>query len=93
MYLLRHQAHLYDPRAMHALQRVIESEAGFAIREMLISELEYGMLIAEDILNPAGTLLISHGLEVNASMKARRMAHAETGQIRNKIRARIPGRR
>lgn len=92
MYTLRHQAQLYDPLALAALQQVVESEAGFAIRELLISELEDGMLIAEDIISPAGTLLVSHGLEVNSTMKARLMAYAETGQIRSKLQARIPGR-
>jgi response regulator RpfG family c-di-GMP phosphodiesterase len=93
MYTLRNQALLYDPQALVALQQIVENEAGFAIRDLLISELEDGMLIAEDILNPAGALLVSHGLEVNSTMKARLMAYTETGLIRNKIRARIPTRR
>lgn len=80
----------YDPQALHALQDVIESEAGFAIRAMQVDELDDGMLIDEDILSPAGVLLVSHGLEVNSTMKARLMAYAATGQIRDTFRIRIP---
>jgi response regulator RpfG family c-di-GMP phosphodiesterase len=93
IYTLRQKAHLYDPRALRALQDVIESEAGFAIRELLISDLEDGMLIAEDIISPGGVLLVSHGLEVNSTMKARLLAYSETHQIHYKIRTRVPVRK
>jgi HD-GYP domain-containing protein (c-di-GMP phosphodiesterase class II) len=92
-YALTELAHLYDPQALRVLQDAIESEAGFAIRELLISELGDGMLIAEDIISHTGAMLVSHGLEVNPTIKARLLAYSETGQIRNKIRARIPARK
>jgi response regulator RpfG family c-di-GMP phosphodiesterase len=90
---LKRAAHKYDPQLFKALQELLELEAGFAIKDLPVDELEPEMITAEDILALNGTLLCSRGMEITPTMIARFKNHADAGSIRRMVKVQIPLRR
>ena len=61
----------YDPSVLEALKSIVEVEPDYGVVEVAFDELEEGDVLAEDIVTNEGTILVSHGAEVNESMLAK----------------------
>ncbi len=65
------RAGLYDPRVVEVLGKVLRIERTCVIRQVKVSQLGDGMILAEDVRTMQGTLLCAKGQEMTPSMRAR----------------------
>ena len=82
---LRGRVGWYDPDVLAAMEVVIGFEASFEIREIGIMELTGQMILAENITTTDGTLLVSKGQEVTASLGQRLRNFARNKRIEEPI--------
>ncbi len=69
--LLQKRSGRYDPALMDKLTLVVKG-AGFQLTRMVrVNELQPGMILEDDIRTGAGTVLVSRGQEVTATLLAR----------------------
>lgn len=59
----------YDQKVMNALERIVALENKYEIKEVLVEELNTKMILAENIVDTKGILLVSKGQEVTTSMR------------------------
>ena len=83
---LRGRVGWYDPDVLAAMEVVIGFEASLEIREIGIRDLTGQMILAEDITTTDGTLLVSKGQEVTASLRQRLRNFARRRRIEEPIR-------
>ncbi|TAL32360.1 MAG: response regulator [Spirochaetes bacterium] len=76
----------YDPGAVTALEKLITVETGYAVREVGIDELSTSMIIAEDIIDENGLLLVAKGQEVTASMRLRLVNFRKSMDVKSSIK-------
>jgi response regulator RpfG family c-di-GMP phosphodiesterase len=76
----------YDPDALTALHAVIGLEETAEIREVALTNLRTRMILAGDITTIDGTLLVSKGQEVTASMLQRLKNFALNGRLEGPMR-------
>lgn len=62
---------VYDPEIVKALARVMAITTVYAIKEVKISEVTEGMILASNIQSPQGTLLCAKGQELTHAMRLR----------------------
>ena len=75
----------YDPNVMEALREIVDIEPEYGTIEVSFEELEEGAVLAEDIVTNEGTILVSHGAEVNASMLAKLKQFQDRKDLREPI--------
>ena len=73
---------LYDPEAVRAFLRAIsKTSISRKEREILIAELEPGMVLAKGIYTPNGLLIVPEGQPLNADSIGKIMNHNRTNPI------------
>jgi len=87
---LKRQAHCYDPAVLEALEKVIDEQPVLATRMVLIRQLCDGMIVAENILNDRGILLVGKGQETTSSVRERLTNFWQNGSIPELVRVSIP---
>jgi len=80
----------YDPAVVTALARVLEITAAHVIREVKISDLAEGMILARDIRSTRGTLLCARGQELTSAMWLRLRNYAINVGIVDAIKIFVP---
>jgi len=83
---LRRRSGSYDPEVLAAMETVIGFEASFEIQEIGIKNLTTHMILAEDVTTTDGTLLVSKGQEVTASLRQRLRNFARNKKLEGPIR-------
>ncbi|MBN1517195.1 response regulator [Candidatus Sumerlaeota bacterium] len=78
LFQIKKKSDMYDSSLVAALEKVLNVEA-LPTQRILISDLEIGMVLAEDVLSPEGLLLLAKGQEVTATLK-RRMENLKESQ-------------
>lgn len=77
----------YDPDVFAALEaEVLSVEEGYIVRAVHLSNTMQGMLLAEDIKDQHGALLIARGIEITDVLKARLLNYARSGLILEPIK-------
>jgi response regulator RpfG family c-di-GMP phosphodiesterase len=76
----------YDSQVLTALEAVMGIEAKYEVRNHKVWELKENMILAEDIKNPRGTLLIAKGQEVNRPLIERLKGYTSASIIKKPIR-------
>lgn len=61
----------YDPRVVEALSNYVRDEMGYEMRMLPISQIEVAMVLADEVISPAGVVLVGRGQEVTPALKAR----------------------
>lgn len=82
----------YSPDVLKALEQLPEDEAKFASRVLPVSDLRCQMILAEDLLNKTGVVLVRKGQEISAAMLTRLNNHAVNGTVRESVRVWIPAK-
>jgi response regulator RpfG family c-di-GMP phosphodiesterase len=84
---LRGDAGAYDPSVLEALVRVHGAEDGGAEpQEVLIMDLEEGMVIFDDVFTTDGVLLIGHGTVVSEPLIHRLENYSDQGRVADRVR-------
>ena len=76
----------YDPQVLTALEAVMGIEAKYEVRTLKVWDLKEKMILAEDIKNPRGILLIAKGQEVNRPLIERLKSYTSASIIKKPIR-------
>jgi len=76
----------YDSQVLTALEAVMGIEAKYEVRNLRVWELKEKMILAEDIKNPRGILLIAKGMEVNRPLIERLKGYTSASIIKKPIR-------
>ncbi len=76
----------YDPQVLAALQCVAQAEEAQEIRELSAEDLADHMVLADDVVGPTGTLILSRGQEVTPHLRERLRNYARRAAIREPIR-------
>jgi len=71
----------YDPRVMEALERIVSLENNYEIRSVLVEDLKGNMILAEDILDKKGMLLVARGQEVTTSMRIKLNNYRKNNEV------------
>lgn len=86
MRTLQSQSARYDPEVLHALAEVLSADdVRTRPREIAVSELAAGMILAGDIATTQGQLLLSRGLEISREALLR-LGHFPRGTIHEPIK-------
>lgn len=80
----------YDPDLLVVLEKRIRDESKPQMREVWIAELDYSMVLAEDLYSDTGVLLLSSGNPITEPLKRRLEATASRGQSPKRIRVLVP---
>ena len=80
----------YDPRVLQALLQMPDDEAQLTSHVIPIRELRPRMIMAEDLLNNSGVLLIRKGQETSGAMLYRLLNHSLKGTVPETVRILIP---
>lgn len=76
------QGRLYDPEVLAALDAEVNSlEEGFIIRALGVKDVHPGMVLADDIKDKAGVVLIPKGYEITEILKARLLNFWRYGNV------------
>lgn len=80
----------YDPHVLQALVQMPDEEARLTSHVIPIRELRPRMIMAEDLLNNSGVLLIRKGQETSGAMLYRLLNHSLKGTVPETVRILIP---
>lgn len=83
---IRSRAECYDPELFAVLESQILQSPKAEMREVWITELERGMVLAEDLYNDSGQLLLSSGNPITDPLKRRLEVTASRGSAPKKVR-------
>ncbi len=86
--ILRSRAELYEPAILDALVVLHGNRAREMIKEIPLSGLQVGMVLAEDLMRTDGMLLLARGVEVAAGV-IERMKNFRAGTVKEPIRVSI----
>jgi response regulator RpfG family c-di-GMP phosphodiesterase len=87
---LRSHAERYDPDLLAALESRILQLSKPEVREVWVTELAQGMVLAEDLYSDVGVLLLSSGNPITDPLRRRLEATAIRNQSPKKIRVLMP---
>lgn len=85
---LRSRMDRYDPEVVEALADLRRTGRGDDVREVSISALRPGMVLADDVKATSGTLLLARGFEVTTGL-LERARHFRPGTVREPLRVYI----
>ena len=89
---LHQRAGWYDPKVLASMQRMVEKEAKYVVKEVRLKDLQENMILAEGIRSNKGILLVAHGQEITPTVLAQLRHYVITQGIREPIRVIIPSR-
>lgn len=87
---LRQRRGCYDPKILDVLEKVIGLEAKYEARSARIHELRERMILAEDLRNLRGILIITKGQELTRPLLAHLRNFAYRGGVQEPIRVIVP---
>jgi response regulator RpfG family c-di-GMP phosphodiesterase len=77
----------YDPIIMEALEaEILLSMEGFIVRSIPLKDLLIGMVLADDIKNDTGLVLIPKDFEISEALKMRLLNYSEIGTVQGPIK-------
>jgi response regulator RpfG family c-di-GMP phosphodiesterase len=84
---------IYDPALLEALEEEVTSRTATVVQELTLAQMKPGMLLAEDVRNRAGVLLVARGYSVSQGllMKLQNLAPAVKEPIKVVIPVGSPG--
>jgi len=80
----------YDPKVVNALRRTLNVQQVCVVREMKISDLVDGLILADNVYSVNGTLLCSKGQEITPAIRFRLRNYAVNVGIARPVRVFIP---
>jgi response regulator RpfG family c-di-GMP phosphodiesterase len=80
----------YDPKVVNALRRTLNVQQVCVVREMKISDLVDGLIIADNVYSVNGTLLCSKGQEITPAIRFRLRNYAVNVGVAKPVRVFIP---
>jgi len=86
---LKHSSWLYDPKLLAALEaEILNIEDGFqyVVRHASISELAPGMILADNLYDYQGAILIPRGTMLNEVLKTRLINYTQVGKIEEPLK-------
>ena len=88
---MREKADIYDPEILSALGKVVvdETKNHYELKELPVSSLISGMILAQDVRNSKGMLMVGKGQEITPSLSQRLKNYARMSQIKDQIRVLI----
>jgi response regulator RpfG family c-di-GMP phosphodiesterase len=87
---LKARAGWYDPDVLQALEKIPWEPAPHSCRELPLSELKPRMILAEDIVNRTGQLMMRKGLEITETVLHRLRNLYTSGQLGKTVKVFIP---
>lgn len=89
--VMQERRHWYDPEVLGALEaEVLSAEEGFIVRALGLNELLPGMVLADDIRDGRGVILVPKGYEVTEVLKARLLNFARFSVIAEPVKVLEP---
>lgn len=83
---MRRQAGQFDPKVLDALEAAADAASGASeIAEVEVAKLQAGMLLADDIKDRHGVMLIRQGQEISQVLAARLLAFSQMGAIKSTV--------
>jgi CheY-like chemotaxis protein len=87
---LQHDAKGYDPAVLAALFELVSKEASVGgLADIDLNELRDGMVLAEDVYNASGTLLLARGQRIRGNVIARLQSMRSTLGAKQIVRVRL----
>jgi hypothetical protein len=87
---LQQQAQGYDPQVLKAFFELVSKEASVSkLAEIDMHELRDGMVLAEDVYNANGTLLLARGQRVRGNVIARLQSMKNALGNKQRVRVRL----
>ena len=68
---MRQRTGCYDPGVIKALAAIVKSEAEHEILSVNLDQLQFNMILAEDVVTETGSLFVAKGQEVTPSLRTR----------------------
>ena len=91
MAAMQKQRNLYDPEILGALEaEVLSAEEGFIVRALGLDELLPGMVLADDIRDGRGVILVPKGYEVTEVLKTRLLNFARFSVVAEPVKVLEP---
>ncbi len=87
--ILRQQPRVYDPKVIISLEIIAQSDSTLEELEVMLDDLQPGMIIMDNIPMETGSLVLAKGQEVTASFKARLLNLHKTTGLKQPIRVLI----
>lgn len=89
--LMRENQHFYDPAVFTALEaEVMSIKSGFTLKRVMVKEVWPGALLAADIKDRFGAILIPKNFEITEALKMRLLNFARSGAIEEPIKVLQP---
>lgn len=88
---LRQRKGVYDAEVLSALEHIMGVRAEALLRDVLIRELEEGMIFAEDVMASGNRMLVSRGQEISQVMIRRLKNFARNMTIHEPLKVIVPG--
>lgn len=89
--LMRGNQHFYDPAVFTALEaEVMSIKSGFTLKRVMVKEVWPGALLAADIKDKFGAILIPKNFEITEALKMRLLNFARSGAIEEPIKVLQP---
>jgi response regulator RpfG family c-di-GMP phosphodiesterase len=80
----------YDPEILKALKESLKAQKSYKLKSVTVEELTTGMIVAKDVVNRDGLLLITKGQEVSNVMRERLKNYAMTVGVEEPIEVQAP---
>jgi len=87
---LKNREGWYDPAAVGAIERILVTQIKYSARSIRADSLTSNMILAENVMTKAGTLVIAKGQEVTPSVKVRLKNFSKNVGIREPFKVLIP---
>ncbi|MFH1516167.1 MAG: HD domain-containing phosphohydrolase [bacterium] len=87
---LQENSSRYDPRILETLKSILEDEVEYEIHTLCVRDIKPGMILAQDVKNRDGLLLLTKGQEVTEAMQERLKNYARTVGIMEPIEFHVP---
>ena len=85
--LMKSNQHWYDPEVFATLKTEIQKvKEGLFIRSVFLKDVGIGMILADDIIDKKGALLVSKGQEITEVLKMRLFSYAQLGTVSEPIK-------
>lgn len=89
--VMQEQRNFYDPEILGALEaEVLSAEEGFIVRALGLNELLPGMVLADDIRDGRGVILVPKGYEVTEVLKTRLLNFARFSTVAEPVKVLEP---
>lgn len=81
----------YDPELMYYFEGMLGVEARYVVKDVMMNDLESGMIFYEDVVSDQGALLFRKSLEIDKSKIDRLFMYAKKIGIKEPLKVLVPG--